>query len=212
MVQYPDLPERGQIPKKIHNFNNIQVADAHSAHYGEYKFPPVVQNSKDPYFSFLANKTRYNSYTGGSHLIEIHDNVGGAFQLNSTNGSGSSLPANFTGSTSAIYFSTSLANTSYIKNIHVIVRKDIAPGTYFATLKVRVVSKSFDYPQGQSEYYEIPLSASVLPNHVMQLKVGDTVHGMIPLLLLRIDGQPRSKRRNRSPLSGLQRYAGGSGA
>lgn len=164
----------GQTPFRFDNFSSIAAADSQVGEFGRMVFTPLIQGGRHQYFSFTVNKTRFNAQTGGSDQIEILNDGAGIFRLAGTDGSGSTLPLIPAGSTS-LYYSTSAALTSYLKKVHVYVRSDAAPGSYEATLKVASTSLSVDFPSGQTTLYEIPLFATVLPNHVMQLKVGDSV-------------------------------------
>jgi|GEM_PF-2888861 len=162
----------GQTAVRADIFSTIAAANTHVQNAGKYTFAPVIQGAKASYFSFTINKIRYNSVTGGSDRIQILNDPAGLFKLDATDGSSSVLPA-VPAQTNDLYFSTSTSQTSYLKNIHVYVRKDLAPGSYEATL--RVTDYSLNRSPQETVIYEIPLFATVLPNHLVQLKVGSTV-------------------------------------
>lgn len=162
----------GQTPVRMNYFSNISGVEDFVGDGGTFTFAPVIQGAKSQYFSFTINKTQFNSNTAGSDTISITGANATAFRLNATDTSGSLLPVNPSG-TNSLSFSTSTGSPSYTKNVHVYVRKDVAPGSYEATLKVTDF-KSNRTPDETLEYV-IPLFATVLPNHVMQLKVGSAV-------------------------------------
>lgn len=162
----------GQAPVRMNSFSSASEARKYVGDGGTFAFTPVIEGSKNQYFSFTINKIRYNLNTDGWDQMDIIGDAGGAFGLSATDGSSSTLPVTPSG-TNGLYFATSSGLTSYLKKVHVYVRKEAAPGSYQATLKVT------DYWENRSptetNIYTIPLFATVLPNHVMQLKVGSTV-------------------------------------
>jgi RHS repeat-associated protein len=160
----------GQTPVQSDDFGNAASANVVVQAAGGYTLPPIIQGAKTQYFTFGIGKTRINSSTGGSDQVEIIGTNAGAFQVAATD-SGLPLTIN-SGGSSGLSFATSVANPSYAKDVHVFVRNDATPGSYEGTLKVT------DYSLDRNPHeivYEFPLFATVLPNDIVQLKVGSTV-------------------------------------
>lgn len=185
IVNLPDIDGRifgiGSIPGsaqppnqsafQTHSFSQAFRVEEHSEEYGGYVYPPVVQGSKRPYFTFGVNKIRSGGGHDGSDDIRILEDEDNVFRLAATDSGG--LPAGVTGQNYLSYNTVTIVGHSYNKDIHVFVQENAAPGSYEAILKIT------DYSEGRTPQetiiYEIPLRASILPNHVMQLKVGSTV-------------------------------------
>ena len=161
----------GQTPSQVQRFSSASQAASHTQTNGNYRLPSVIQGGKTQYFSFPVSNTRFNSQTGGWHSIQVLGANSGAFNLSST-GTNQPLTIN-SGGSSSLYFETNIINTSYSNDVHVFVRNNAAPGSYEGT--IRVTDFSLNRWPNETLVYEIPVVATVLPNHLVQLKVGDAV-------------------------------------